>query len=188
MKRTIEPVDRMELNLKHSFEHGVNLGARTIQITGDINQETFKLVDTALTEMERQNQKSVTIRICSEGGSVYEALGVVGRIEACKCRVITEGYGCVMSAATLILAAGNKRRASRHLWFMHHESSYDADARHSEIKAYVRQKAREEDQWASMMEEYTDRTHAFWKQQGTVHDLYLSAEELLDFGVVDELF
>ena len=72
---------------------------------------------------KERGEKAITIRLHSEGGSVYEALAIVGRIEKCKCQIITEGYGAIMSAATLILASGDKRRISRLAWFMVHESN-----------------------------------------------------------------
>lgn len=188
MAATKESTEKLDLNLKHLFEYGVSLQSRTIQLVGEIDQEKFQLIDKALTEMERQNQKSVVLRINSEGGSVYDALAIIGRLENSKCRVITEGYGCVMSAATLVLAAGGKRRVSRRAWFMHHESSYDTEGRHSEIKEIVKQKEREEAQWAEVMAEYTDKSTSFWKKNGITQDAYFTAEELLGLGVVDEIF
>ena len=188
MAATRESTEKLDLNLKYLFEYGVSLQSRTIQLVGEIDQEKFQLIDKALTEMERQNQKSVTLRINSEGGSVYDALAIIGRLENSKCRIITEGYGCVMSAATLVLAAGGKRRISNRAWFMHHESSYDVEGRHSEVKQQVKQKEREEDQWAEVMALYTSKTKAFWKKNGITQDVYFTAQELVKLGVVDELF
>ena len=183
-----ESIDKLDLNLKYAFEHGDNFKARTIPLVGEIDSDKFQLIDTALTEMERHNQKSVTIRINSEGGSEYDALAIIGRLENSKCRIITEGYGCVMSAATLILASGDKRRISKFSWFMHHEGSYNADGRHSEIKELVKQREREEDQWAVVMAEYTKQPKSFWKKYGTYKDAYFNSTQLLELGVVDEIF
>jgi len=187
MSQTRESVDKQDLYLKYAFEQGVSLRARTIQLVGEVDSSMFKLVDSALTELEMYNQKAVTFRINSEGGSVYDALAIIGRMESSKCRIITEGYGAVMSAATAILAAGSKRRLSRHTVFMHHEASYDTEGRHSEIKALVKQRENEERGWARLMAEYTDRPVAFWLKNGIYKDTYFTAQQLLDFGVVDSL-
>lgn len=188
MTRVRETTERLDLNLKYQFEHGVSLQSRVIQLVGEIDSSKFELIDNALNELERYNNKAVTIRINSEGGSVYDALAIVGRIRNCKSRIITEGYGAVMSAATLILAAGTKRRVSEYAWFMHHESSYDTDGRHAEIKAIVEQKEREEEQWASIMAKLSNKPKSFWKKHGVLTDTYFTARELKEFGVVDDIF
>ena len=176
------------LLLGYSFDHGVDFQRRTIKITGDIDAAVFNLVDAAMTEMEAESKAAITLKIDSPGGEVYQAMAIVGRLRESKCQVITKGYGAVMSAATLILAAGDKRKISRLAWFMHHESSYGIEGKHSEVKAYVAQSEREEKQWAAMMAEFTNGSKDFWLQHGTGVDAYFSAEELKRHGVVDELF
>jgi len=186
-KRVPENVEKLELHLKYLFEHKVNLRDRVITINKDIDAETFAFVDSAITELESYNRQAITIRICSDGGDVYSALAIVGRIKTARCKIITEGYGCVMSASTLILAAGKERRASKYLFFMHHESSYGVEGRHSVIKAEVDQKEKEEKLWAKWMEELTKRQSKFWLERGKFIDEYWTAEELVEMGVVDAI-
>lgn len=181
-------VNAEALHLELAFDRGINLRDRIIQITGDIEPPLFDFVDAAMTEMERESRRSITLKIHSNGGSVYEALAIIGRIERSPCVVHTEAYGAVMSAATLILACGAKRRMSRRAWFMHHESSYILEGRHSTNKAYVTQADREERAWAEAMASFSNKSADFWLSKGTHIDVYFSAEELLEFGVVDELF
>jgi len=183
-----ETAETLELKLKYAFEYGVNLQARTIQLVGEIDGSKFELIDSALTELDTINHKQITLRINSEGGSVGDALAIVGRINSCKSRIITEGYGSIMSAATIILAAGFKRRISKHSWFMHHESAYDLSGRHSEVKDMVKQRDREENQWAEIMAGLTNKDKGFWRKHGIYKDSYFTAEELLKLGVVDEVF
>lgn len=183
-----ESADKLDLNRKYAFEHNINFTSRVINLTGEINEESFRFFDMAMTEMERHNNQTVTLRLNSEGGSTYDALAIIGRIEKSPARVVTEGYGAIMSAATLILAAGGKRRLSRWAWVMHHEASYDTDGRHSNIRDHVSQMQREENQWAEAMAEFSDMTKEFWTQEGVRKDLYLTAKQALDYGMVDEVF
>lgn len=187
MRAKAETQELKDLNLNCLLDHGISFLSRTIQLAGEIDTDSFKLVDRALTELERQGTKTITLRINSEGGSVYDALAIVGRIKASKARIVTEGYGCVMSAATLILAAGAKRRFSSFGWFMHHEASYTLDGRHTELKAAVNQKEREERQWAKAMAELSNESFEYWLKTGTRLDCYFSPEELLNLGVIDEI-
>jgi ATP-dependent Clp protease protease subunit len=175
------------LMLEYAFEYNVNFKERTISISREIDEKEFDRLDNALTEMESQNRKAITIRINSPGGQVYQALAMIGRMKRSPCQIITEGYGHVMSAATLLLAAGDKRRISPYTFFMHHEASYGVDGRHSEIKDMVKQTEREEEKWCEWMASFTKKPKAFWMKSGVRTDAYFEAEELLEFGVVDEI-
>jgi len=136
-------------------------------------------------ELERESKKSIIVRINSPGGDVYESLAMVGRMRSSKCQVITEGYGQMMSAAGFLLAAGNKRYMSKYAMFMWHESSYRAGGRHSTVKEYVNQLEVEERLFAKWMAEFTNQTAEFWYEKGRVKDYYLTADECLEFGIID---
>jgi ATP-dependent Clp endopeptidase proteolytic subunit ClpP len=185
LKRTPE---EKSLQLQYLFEYGVNLRDRIITLTDEITDGTFDVIDAALSEMEATDTKTpITLRIKSPGGSVYDAIAIVGRLKASPCDIITEGYGMVMSAATIILASGTLRKASRFTWFMTHESAYHVSGKHSEIKAYVSQAENEEHMWASWMAELTTHPKEFWLNTGTHVDAYFDAKSLIDMGVIDEI-
>lgn len=182
--------DRIEhnSNFENSIGWNVDIKNRVIRLTTDIDTELFDIVDAGLTELESISKKTVTIRISSYGGGVYEALAIIGRMEKSPCRIVTEGYGPIMSAATAILASGNERRMSRRAWFMHHESSYGIEGRHNEIKHYVKQQDREEQDWAALMEELTGTPKQFWLTQGKTTDQYFTPQQCLQLNIVDKLF
>lgn len=182
-------VSLLEVHLNTVFDRGVNLKTRTIQLSGDIDSDTFKLIDSGISEMEHESKKAITIKINSTGGSPYDAMAIVGRIKESKCQIITKGYGAIMSAASIVLASGNKRYVSRYAWFMHHESQYDVGENgHHKIKEYVQQMEREERFWSKCMAELTLETEEFWYSAGQNKDTYFLAEKLLELGVVDEIF
>lgn len=177
------------LLLGYLFDYGVDFQRRVINLTGEINEEMFNLIDAALSEMEAESKSTITVKINSPGGEVYQAMAIVGRLRQSKCNIVTVGYGTVMSAATLVLACGDKRKISQYSFFMHHEMGYElGETRHSEAKAYVAQADKEEKVWAKWMSEFTKKTQDFWLKNGSGVDAYFSAEQLLDLGVVDELF
>ena len=121
-------LERKALNLDYAFTYGVNFEHRTITIDENIDEGIFNWFDTAMTEMEHiSSRKTITIKINTFGGYLYEANSVIGRISASPCHIVTEGHGKVMSAGVLILASGDKRRASRFCRGMHHAAAYDMD-------------------------------------------------------------
>lgn len=180
-------IDIKALWLEYAFEKGVNFGARTITISGDIDSDSFKSIDAALTEMEQDPKRQITIKINSTGGFVYDALAIVGRIKSSKCTIRTIGYGAIMSAATLILAAGSKRKISKYAWFMVHEANFESSGSVSEHAAIVAQAKREESQWASHMQLLSKTSKQWWLDAVQNKNTYLTAEDLLTLGVVDEV-
>lgn len=176
------------LRLEYCFDHGVNVKQRTILITGEIEQQSsFDLLDAAMNEMEAESRKAITVKINSPGGSVYEALAMIDRMQESPCIVTTKCYGHAMSAAGLLLTAGNKRYMGSRGWFMHHEISMIAGGTLSKLEEEVAQAKREMQQWAITMAEFTKRDAEFWLAAAKNKDFYLSAEQCLELGVVDGL-
>lgn len=176
------------LHLNYAFEYGVDFKNRIITLTGEILHGWFDVVDTALTQMELDGKSKVTIKINSPGGDTYEAMAVVGRLTSSKCYIVTEGFGHVMSAATLILACGNRRRMSKYAYFMWHESAYDPGfERVSTHRATQKQIEREEKLWCQTMAEFSNKPEKFWAKEGLHVDAYFDANQLLEFEVVDEV-
>lgn len=182
-------LERWQDRYKFFYENDVDVKSRTIRIVGEIGgMASFEFLDSALSVLESESRKAIKIKINSPGGHVYEALAMVGRMRNSSCQIITEGYGQIMSAATLLLAAGDIRKMSRYAMFMYHESSYALRGRHSNIKEELEQMEREEDLWAMWMEELTKTSAKEWRALAHKKDLYLTAEECAAFGVVDKIF
>jgi ATP-dependent protease ClpP protease subunit len=180
-------VDLKAIQLEYAFERGVNFEHRTVTLCNEITSDSFRLIDAALNEMESEVKLPVTVRINSLGGSPYDALAIVGRLKSSKCKIVTEGYGAIMSAAIAILACGDKRRVSKYAWSMFHESSYEAEGRHSEMKSLVIQQEREEVVWSEVMAEHSRKKAQWWLNENKLGDRYISPEEMLKIGVVDEI-
>jgi ATP-dependent protease ClpP protease subunit len=178
-----------EVKVDFAFKYGVNVQARTIQMVGEVSDEMFIQLDTAMTILEQVSKAAIIIRINSLGGSVYDGMAIIGRLKASKCQIITEAYGAVMSAAIMILAAGDKRRMSKYAWCMWHEASYEPAGTVSQVRHAQTQIEREENRGAEMMEQFTTAPKKFWLGEGKAgKDLYLSPTECVNLGVVDELF
>lgn len=180
-------VNQAAVHLEYLFSYGVDFLTRTISISREIDEDTFHIIDSGMREMERVSRKGITILVNSYGGSVYDALAIVGRIRASTCQVTTIGYGKIMSASVLILACGDKRQMSEFATLMHHESSYGLEGRHAQNKATIKQFEKEEQTWAEHMAKFTNEDKEFWASEGVNIDKYFTAQECKELGVVDEL-
>lgn len=178
----------MELQAELALKHGLNVPKRSFWINGTIDMKMLKHVDACLGLLEHQNSKHITIKLSSLGGECYSALAIVSVLKKSKCKVHIEAHGAIMSAATLILAAGDKRSISRYASFMLHESSYTVGGRHSEVQAWVEQFEKEEDVWAAWMSKLSGTDQDYWKNLGKHVDKFLTPEQLKELGVVDSIF
>lgn len=177
------------LLMSYQFDYGINIKDRIIRITGDIDDSTFDVFDIAMTELESRNKKTVTVKINSWGGDPYQALAIVSRMQESKCLVDTKGYGPIASAATLILAAGTRQRSISALSsFMHHETYYNAEGKHTEVVNLVAEMERQERLWCEVMSGLTNKDSVFWRKLGKNKDAYLTPDQLLEFGVIDKIF
>lgn len=181
-------IELFKIKLEVALDWGFDIENRAIQLIGDVDENMFSFLDSCLTILEAQSRKQITIKINSLGGSTYDGTAIVSRIRASKCKIVTECYGAAMSAASMILACGHKRRISSLGWVMWHESSYGVDGRHSEIKHLAKQVDREEMAWASAMGKFTLRPQNFWASIGNQKDHYFSAAQCVELGIVDEIF
>ena len=184
-----------ELQLEYAFEYGVNFKNRVIHLGEAVDELMFFTLDTALTDMEAENDKPITIKLNSYGGDLYTALGIIGRLQSATVPINIEGYGKVMSAATLILASANLnklggiRRLSEYAWFMYHEpSSYEGDQSLQQQVESVKIGLRVNDKYAAAMAKSTNKSKSFWLKTGVLIDTYFEAPKLIKLGVIDEIF
>lgn len=181
-------LSEQQLLLDYSLSYGINLKDRIIRITDEIDQFTVDIVDTALSEMQRDSRKGVTVKISSPGGDVYSALAIVDLLCSSNCYIHTVGLGHIFSAATLILACGDKRSIGRRSFVMHHEASFYTEGRYSDVEDFLKQAQKEEELWAESMVEFTEYGDAkFWKEQAHKRDWYLDSTEAVTYGIVDEV-
>lgn len=180
--------EKEALRLDFAFHNAVNFTDRVVRLDGDLEDDCdFGLIDFALSEMERTSRKAITVRLKSYGGSVSEALAILGRFKRSKCQIRVEGYGVIMSAATILLAGADIRSLSKFATVMHHQSSYGVHGKHDDITLTVKQMEKEERIWASWMAEFTKQDADFWYKKGK-KDFYFTAEEALELGMIDEIF
>lgn len=180
-------LEQLTLNLEYAFEQRVNFRERTILLLGEVGEEMFELVETALTQLESHNRQPITFRICSDGGDVVSAQAIVGRMRCSKCKIITEGFGTVESAAVLILAAGHKRKISKYCTVMHHEEIAGVEGRLTQLKAEVLQYEAQEQNWAQWMADFSKKSKKFYYEEGKNTDKYWTPDQMLEFGIVDEI-
>lgn len=161
----------------------------SLPIIGDIDEDAFSAFVEAISD-----ERNIHITLTSHGGDAQVGLAFYDYIQSMVrvgCKVEIDAYGCVDSAAVVILAAGSKRRMSRRCRLMVHEGSQadtliEENDSTSVLEKRVAQARREEDEWDSVLEEATGTKAEVWKR---LHqdETYLTAEECLRYGIIDAI-
>jgi len=129
----------------------------------------------------------INLMINSPGGDVHEMFGIIDYIESLNVKVNTICRGRAFSAAAIILAGGTGiRMMSKRSTVMVHQSSSFIGGKMSDITAYLDTVKNLEVAVYEFLESRTKKSAEWWKDKMRT-DLYLSAEELLDLGVIDQI-
>lgn len=174
------------------IDYGFDLGTSTIFVFGEIGDGSLYdliLRIRAILHMRGEDRKdeSINLVINSDGGDVYEALGMIDYIQSLSVRVNTICRGRAMSAAALLLCSGTGiRAASKNSTVMFHEISSGIYGKSSDMKANMVHMEKLEDILLELITSNTKKERRFWKDK-TVKDYYLTPDEALDLGVIDTI-
>ncbi len=170
---------------------------RTMALFGDVDEEkSLDLIVGMLSLTDFSGKEApydpITFYISTYGGSadamfaLYDMMSIL----KAKCQIETIGLGKVMSAGTLLLAAGTKgtRKIGRHCRVMIHAvaagSAGELHNIENEMKSikniqdlYINALARETSMTKNMIQKLLDRRV----------NVYLTAQEAVEYGIADEI-
>jgi ATP-dependent Clp protease protease subunit len=133
----------------------------------------------------------LTLYVNSQGGDLYEALGLIDMMKNSQIPVRTIGYGSVMSAAFLILASGTpgERYITKNCGIMCHQMSMSEEmGKYHDIKATRKETDRLNKAMYDILKETTGLDGRIIKTRLLpAHDVYMTAEEMIAFGAADQI-
>jgi ATP-dependent Clp protease protease subunit len=134
---------------------------------------------------EQLKDQPITIVINSAGGCMFEMFAIIDYIKSLKVKVNVICRGQAMSAAAMILACTTGSRiCSKHSTIMLHEASIGQYGKSSDIQASAKQYKKMEEDCLTLLAESTKKDVDWWREN-TRKDLFLSAEEALELGIID---
>ncbi|WP_375178402.1 ATP-dependent Clp protease proteolytic subunit [Enterococcus rotai] len=164
------------------------IGTRTIIISGEINEQMAKEVCTQLLLLESINDEPINLFISSNGGHVDSGYLIFDMINFIKPKVNIIGSGWVVSAGALIYLSSEKERryCLPNTRFMIHEPSGGTQGQSSDMEITAKEIIRTREKINQLIAKETGKDIEQVKND-TARDYWLSAEEALDYGIVNKI-
>ena len=128
----------------------------------------------------------IHLHIQSEGGDLFAGLAAADAIASCGVPVHTHIDGMAASAATLMSIMGTRRSISPHSFMLVHQLRGDGGGTYEEMRQNLENSSLMMDTMRSL---YGSRTKLAGDEQDAMlrRDTWLSAEQALGYGLVDEI-
>lgn len=165
------------------------LRERVIFMVGPVNDQTANLVIAQLLFLESENpDKDISLYINSPGGSVSAGLAIFDTMQFIKPDVSTLCVGMAASMGAFLLAAGakGKRFSLPNSRVMIHQPLGGVQGQASDIEIHAREILKLRDKLNQILAERTGQTLERIGQD-TDRDNFMSAEDALQYGIVDKV-
>ena len=165
------------------------LNDRIIVLSDEVNDATASLVVAQLLYLEGQDpEKDISLYINSPGGSVTAGFAIYDTMQYIKCDVSTICMGMAASMGAFLLSSGakGKRFALPNSEIMIHQPSGGAQGQATEIEITAKQIFKIRERLNKILADNTGKPIDIIAKD-TERDNFMSADEALDYGLVDKI-
>jgi len=162
---------------------------RIIMLTTDVNDFSASLIVAQMLFLESEdNEKDIFLYIMSPGGSISSGMAIHDTMQYLKCPVQTICIGQAASMGAFLLSAGEKgkRKALKNSRIMIHQPSGGGGGQSSDIQIQAAEIKRLRDLLEEKMAEYTGQK-VKKIHEDCERDTWMSAEDALKYGLIDEI-
>ncbi len=165
------------------------LNDRIIFLCDEVNDATASLVVAQLLYLEAQDaDKDICLYINSPGGSISAGMAIFDTMNFIKCDVSTICIGMAASMGAFLLAAGTKgkRIALPNSEIMIHQPLGGMQGQASDIKIHAEHILRIKDKMNTILAERTGQDIETIRRD-TDRDNYMTAQQALEYGLIDKI-
>lgn len=161
---------------------------RLLWVAGPVDDNMSTVVQAQLMYLDSVDSSDITMHIDSPGGSVKSGLSMVDVMDYIRCDIRTVNTGMAASMGSVLLGAGTKGKRSslRFSRTMLHQSSggFRGNIQDAEIDMVEWKKINQT--LFDLLGGYCGKT-AKQVMKDASRDLWLSSNEALDYGIIDEI-
>ena len=163
---------------------------RIIFLSGEINDAMANTIVAQLIYLEGKDpSKPISLYINSPGGSVSAGLAIYDTMNYIKCEVHTICVGLAASMGAFLLSSGEKgkRFALPNSEIMIHQPFGGAQGQASDIKIQAEHILKTKAKLNKILAENSGKSVEQIEKDGD-RDFFMSAEEALEYGLIDKIF
>jgi ATP-dependent Clp protease protease subunit len=161
---------------------------RIIWCAGPVNDRMSTIVQAQLMFLNSIGKDDITMHIDSPGGSVKSGLSIIDVMDYIGCDIRTINTGMAASMGSILLGAGTKGKRSslRFSRVMLHQSSGGADGNIQDARISMVEWEKTNKILFELLGGYCGKT-ADVVMKDSARDLWLSSDEALEYGIIDEI-
>ncbi len=175
---------------ERSFDiYSLLLKERIIFLGMPINDQTANLIIAQLLYLEREDpDKDISLYVHCPGGIISAGLAIYDTMQLVRCDVSTICVGLAASMGTLLLCAGakGKRYALPNATVHMHQAFGGAQGQAADIEIAAREIMRMQEKIRGIIANHSGQSVEKISHD-TDRDFYLSAEQAVEYGIVDEI-
>ncbi len=167
------------------------LKERIVMVNGPIEENMANLIVAQMLFLASESsEREINMYISSPGGVISAGLGIYDTMRLIPCPVATTCVGYAASFGTILLLAGDKgrRRALPNARIHMHQPLIQGSAggQASDIDILAREMLHTRDVINGIIQKHTGQDLERIKRD-TDRDFYMSAEEAVEYGIIDEV-
>lgn len=161
---------------------------RIIILNGEIDSKLSSVIVSELLYLDSISQEDIFLYINSPGGSITEGMAIMDTMNYIKSDVKTICLGLAASMAAFLLSCGTKgkRYILPNAEVMIHQPLGGVEGQATEIKIVAERILRLKSKLNKILSENTNKSIDVIERD-TERDHFLTAEEALEYGIVDEI-
>jgi len=162
---------------------------RIVFLGTEVNDDVANSIIAQMLFLESEDpDKEITLYINSPGGVITAGLAIYDTMQYVRCPVATVCLGQAASMAAWILAAGSPgmRKALPHSRVMIHQPLGGVRGQASDIEIHAKEIIELRERMNQIMSDHTGKDVDTIKND-TERDRYLSAEQALEYGILDDV-
>ena len=163
---------------------------RIVMLNEDVNSASASVIVAQLLYLEAQDPtKDISLYINSPGGSVTDGFAIYDTMNYIKCDVSTICMGMAASMGAFLLAAGakGKRYALPNADIMIHQPSGGAQGQASDMEIHTRHILNTRKKLNEILAANTGQSIETIAKD-TNRDNFMTAQEALEYGIIDKVF
>jgi ATP-dependent Clp protease protease subunit len=164
---------------------------RIIMLTTDVNEVSANLIVAQLLFLEAEDHdKEILFYINSPGGAVVHGMAIYDTMQFIKCDVRTVAMGQVCSMGSLLAQAGapGKRMILPNCRHMIHQPSGGYSGQVTDIEIHTKEILKMKRDLTQIYVDHNSKGKTYEDlARDMERDYFMSAQEALDYGLVDEI-